>query len=78
MSISFFINFIDSCVIGSVSNFAGTADSNVGYVDGGMADAVAFMRPSGMAFDLEGNMYVSDTNHNVLRRISTIGEFFMN
>ncbi len=51
---------------GTVTTFAG-GDS--GYVDGAGIDA-KFDSPDGIAVDAEGNVYVSDTKNNTIRKIT--------
>lgn len=55
---------------GAVTTFAGTGTS--GSVDGTLATAT-FDHPSGLVFDAAGNMYVSDFNSNIIRKITPGG-----
>lgn len=48
-------------------------DEKVGYKDGNSV-RTAFNGPTGLATDEEGNLYVADTQNNVIRKISTTGE----
>jgi sugar lactone lactonase YvrE len=57
--------------LGEVSTFAGTADA-VGSADG-LATAARFSRPTGLALDSAGNLYVSDGSHTI-RKITPQGE----
>lgn len=51
---------------------AGTA-SNFGYSgDGGLATASRLRDPRGVAFDSDGNMYISDSGNNVIRRVDAV------
>ena len=55
---------------GNVSTtFAGTA-GNVGYGDG-TGPSISFNNPIGIAIDSSGNLYVADTNNNVVRKITS-------
>ncbi len=56
---------------GMVSTFAGTATS--GFMDdtNGMAGSAQFNKPSGVAVDSVGNVYVADYNNHRIRRITT-------
>jgi sugar lactone lactonase YvrE len=57
---------------GETSTIAGTAP----YVgrDDGIGPAARFYRPSGVAFDADGNLYVADTNHSWIRKITPAAE----
>jgi sugar lactone lactonase YvrE len=56
---------------GVVSTFAGTAGS-AGYGDGA-GGAAQFRKPSGVAVDSAGNVYVADTGNYVVRKITPGG-----
>lgn len=65
---------------GQVSTYAGNTlirdDSGLPdgtWYDGGIEEAV-FNRPSGLALDREGNIYVADSQNHAIRRISSAGE----
>jgi sugar lactone lactonase YvrE len=57
---------------GVVTTFAGTATGGGGSTDGTGATA-QFGKPSGMAIDRMGNLYVADTQYNVIRKITSAG-----
>jgi len=57
---------------GSISTVAGTADSDF-YGDGGPAAAAALSAPTGLAVDAAGNIYITDTNNDAIRLITTDG-----
>ena len=51
---------------GYTTTYAGTKKS--GYKDGKASEA-SFFNPTGIAVDLDGNVYVADTGNNVIRKI---------
>jgi sugar lactone lactonase YvrE len=55
---------------GNVTTVAGTGVA--GYVDGNIANA-EFNNPVGIAFDVQGDMYISDAGNNVIRKITSSG-----
>ncbi len=56
---------------GRISTFAG---GNAGFSgDGGPAAVAAFLLPSGLAMDRDGNLYVADTGNDRVRRIGRDG-----
>lgn len=55
---------------GMVSTYAGTGSQGL---TNGPAATATFYQPLGCTFDSDGNMYVSDTYNNVIRRISAAG-----
>src|SRR5579872_6951126 len=59
-----------SSVSGTVTTFAGTGTS--GYLDGAGTGA-EFSNPTGMAIDASGNVYVSDSFNNRIRKIAPDG-----
>ena len=58
---------------GSVSTWAGNLVGAGGSTDG-TGTGASFNRPSGLALDTSGNLYVADTYNNTIRRISTSAE----
>lgn len=57
---------------GLISSFAGNgANANTG--DNGPAIFAAFGQPGGAAADAQGNVYISDTNFNRIRRVAADG-----
>ncbi len=57
---------------GVITAFAGTGVSgNTG--DGGAATAAKLSMPQGLAVDAAGNVYISDTNNNRVRKVSPSG-----
>lgn len=56
---------------GAISTLAGDAE-NPGYVDG-IGEAARFRRLQGIALDTAGNLFVSDADNNVIRKISSAG-----
>jgi len=56
---------------GNISTFAGSA---IGYDgDGGAATSAELDRPSGVAFDSNGNLYIADWGAYVVRKVDTNG-----
>jgi trimeric autotransporter adhesin len=54
---------------GIITTVAG--DGTVGYSgDGGLATSVALGKPSGVAVDASGNIYIADTYHNRIRLVT--------
>jgi sugar lactone lactonase YvrE len=57
---------------GVVTTVAGSASGSGGYLDA-TGSAARFNRPTGVAPDGQGNLYVADTNNHIIRRISASG-----
>ncbi|MFT4114178.1 Ig-like domain repeat protein, partial [Silvibacterium sp.] len=57
---------------GTIATYAG--NGSAGYNgDSGLATSASFYAPSGLVFDVAGNLYVADTQNNRVRKISTGG-----
>jgi uncharacterized repeat protein (TIGR01451 family) len=67
-------SFVREVQGGMLTTVAG--DSNCNYSgDGGPASSAELCNPSGVAVDGDGNLYIADTNNNVIREVSaTTGE----
>jgi sugar lactone lactonase YvrE len=56
-------------IVPTIASIAGTGTA--GYLgDGGQATAAQFNAPSGLVFDNAGNLYISDTANNRIRKIA--------
>jgi len=53
-----------------ITKFAGGGTPASGIGDGGLATAAVLSGPSAVALDANGNIYISDTNHNVVRQVN--------
>ena len=57
---------------GIITTVAG--NGNAGYSgDGGAATNASLFLPSGVAFDVSGNLYIGDENNNVIRKVNFAG-----
>ena len=56
---------------GNPINFNNVTNAYSG--DGGQATAARLFGPRGLAFDRSGNLYISDTDNNVIRKVDTAG-----
>jgi sugar lactone lactonase YvrE len=55
---------------GTITTFAGSSAGAAGYSgDGGPAIAALLNRPRGVAVDANGNLYIADTNNQVVRKV---------
>ena len=52
---------------GTVSDFAGSGD--LGFTDGD-GETATFNKPEGLAIDMDGNLYVSDSRNHAIRKIT--------
>ena len=55
---------------GIISTVAGDGTTN--YVADGPATSSGLYGPRGIAFDAAGNMYISDPNNNMIRKVSAV------
>ena len=58
--------------LGAVSTVAGNGDTTFGG-DGGPAAGTGLSGPRGIAVDTAGNLYIADTGHNRIRRVTRDG-----
>jgi len=73
----FVTDMIQNCIrkitpAGTVTTFAGKPGYSGGYADG-TGRAARFQRPTGLATDLAGNVYVADLGNRSIRRIASDG-----
>jgi autotransporter-associated beta strand protein len=57
---------------GIINTFAGSGRGNF-WGDGGSATSAGLDKPSSVAFDTSGNMYIADTYNNRVRKVTTGG-----
>jgi uncharacterized protein (TIGR03437 family) len=54
----------------TIGTFAGTQALGTGYGgDGGLANVAQLSSPTALAFDSAGNLYISDTGNNLIRKV---------
>ena len=54
----------------TITTVAGTGSNVGGYSgDGGQATSAELNRPTGVAFDARGNLYIADGGNNVIRKV---------
>ena len=75
-SVNYLIRKVDSS--GIITRIAGSLDASgipvVGYSgDGAAATSAQLYNPSGIAIDSSGNIYIAETNNNVIRKIDSSG-----
>jgi sugar lactone lactonase YvrE len=60
---------------GTITTFAGNYGNGFGgYAgDGGPANQATLNNPQGVTADAQGNVYIADTNNNVVRKVDTTG-----
>jgi uncharacterized protein (TIGR03437 family) len=59
---------------GIINTFAGSNYGNSGYSgDGGPATSAHLTNPEGVAVDSAGNLYIADSDNNVVRKVATDG-----
>ncbi len=59
---------------GTTTTVAGGGTTTAGLVgDGGTATNASLLYPSGITLDSAGNIYIADTGHNRIRKVSTTG-----
>jgi hypothetical protein len=61
---------VGQMIPGIISTFAGTAGTSGNTGDGGAASAALLNTPTREAFDSSGNLYISDTANNTIRKIA--------
>lgn len=57
----------DALTTGTIETFAGTTQGYSG--DGGLATLAQLNEPQGLAMDAAGNLYISERNNNVVRKV---------
>ena len=55
---------------GIISTFAGGALVGGNFGDGGVATSASLALPTGITFDSAGNLFIADSNHSRIRRVS--------
>jgi sugar lactone lactonase YvrE len=60
-----------------ITTIAGSGTAGTGCTDGTAAVSCAIGQPYGVAIDAVGNIYISDPNNNVIRRVNTAGNIYL-
>jgi len=60
-----------------ITTVAGSGTAGTGCTDGTAAVSCAIGQPYGVAVDAAGNLYISDPNNNVIRRVNTSGNIYL-
>jgi sugar lactone lactonase YvrE len=58
---------------GIIRTVAGNGLANAALGDGGAATSASLSAPGGVAVDVAGNIYISDTGHNRIRKVTPAG-----
>ena len=58
--------------LGIITTVVGGGTNDLG--DGGLATNAILDRPQGMCFDAAGNLYIADSGHNRIRKVSNVGQ----
>jgi len=58
---------------GTITTVAGGAAESDSEGDGGLATGASLLNPRGIALDRAGNLYIADTGHHRVRKVSAIG-----
>jgi hypothetical protein len=58
-----------SGIISTVAGSLNTSNAPANNGDGGPATSATLSSPGGIRTDISGNLYIADTNHNVVRRV---------
>jgi sugar lactone lactonase YvrE len=60
---------------GTITTVAGTGISSIGAAlgDGGQATAASVLSPTGVSADTAGNLYIADSGHYRIRKVSPAG-----
>jgi hypothetical protein len=61
--------------LGVISTICGNGSATSGYTgDGGLAVNATLVYPTGIAFDVSGNLYIADRDDNRIRKITNAGD----
>jgi uncharacterized protein (TIGR03437 family) len=58
---------------GTITTVAGNGSSTAALGDGGQATSATVSGPTGVAVDTAGNIYIADSGHNLIRKVSPAG-----